>query len=176
VRPLPGTELRICADGRDAAPGEAGEILVRGPTVMQGYLHRPGETARALRDGWLHTGDIGCLDAEGGLQVLDRREDLIVSGGENVYPAEVEAVLLAHPSVADAGVAGVPDPDLGARVAAWIVLRPGAAMEVESLRRHCRERLAGYKQPREFHRMDSLPRNAAGKLQRRRLSGIGARR
>ena len=169
LRPLPGTELRIVADGHDAAAGEAGEILVRGPTVMQGYLHRPEDTARALRDGWLHTGDIGCLDDEGGLTVLDRRDDLIVSGGENVYPAEVEAALLEHPSVADAGVAGMADPDLGARVVAWIVAVPGATLDVESLRRHCRERLAGFKQPREFRIVAALPRNAAGKLQRRRL-------
>jgi O-succinylbenzoic acid--CoA ligase len=173
MRPLPGTELRILADDREAATGEAGEILVRGPTVMQGYLHRPEETARALRDGWLHTGDIGCLDEQGGLQVLDRREDLIVSGGENVYPAEVEAVLQEHRCVAEAAVAGAPDPDLGARVVAWIVLRPDAAMDVASLHRHCREHLAGFKQPREFRRVDSLPRNAAGKLQRKRLPGSG---
>jgi O-succinylbenzoic acid--CoA ligase len=173
--PLPGTELRIVADGRDVAAGEAGEILVRGPTVMQGYLHRPEDTARALRGGWLHTGDIGCLDHQGGLTVLDRRDDLIVSGGENVYPAEVEAALLEHPSVADAGVAGMPDPDLGSRVVAWIVAVPGAAPDVESLRRHCRERLAGFKQPREFRRVAALPRNAAGKLQRRRLPGLGSR-
>jgi O-succinylbenzoic acid--CoA ligase len=167
--PLPGTELRIVVDGHDTAPGEAGEILVRGPTVMRGYLHRSEDSARALRDGWLHTGDIGCLDLEGGLTVLDRRDDLIVSGGENVYPAEVEAALLEHLSVADAGVAGMADPDLGARVVAWIVAAPGATLDVEALRRHCRERLAGYKQPREFRCVTVLPRNAAGKLLRRRL-------
>jgi O-succinylbenzoic acid--CoA ligase len=175
MRSLPGTELRILSDGRDAAPGEAGEIVLRGPTVMQGYLHRSEATARVLRDGWLHTGDIGLLDDDGGLQVLDRREDLIVSGGENVYPAEVESVLLEHPSVADAGVAGVPDADLGARVTAWIVPRPGVALDAGSLQRHCRERLAGFKQPREFHQVDALPRNEAGKLQRRRLARSGAR-
>ena len=173
--PLPGTELRIVAEGCDVAAGEAGEILVRGPTVMQGYLHRPEDTARALRGGWLHTGDIGCLDHQGGLNVLDRRDDLIVSGGENVYPAEVEAALLEHPSVADAGVTGMADPDLGSRVVAWIVAVPGTATDVESLRRHCRERLAGFKQPREFRLVEALPRNAAGKLQRRRLPGLNPR-
>jgi O-succinylbenzoic acid--CoA ligase len=169
MRPLQGTELRIVHDGRDVPPGTPGEILVRGPTVMQGYLHDPGSTARALQGGWLHTGDIGCLDAGGGLQVLDRRDDLIVSGGENVYPAEIEAVLLEHAGVEEAGVAGVPDDDLGARVVAWIVPVPGAAPEVEALQRHCRRCLAGYKQPREFRFVEALPRNAAGKLQRRRL-------
>jgi O-succinylbenzoic acid--CoA ligase len=175
-RPAPmlavrGTELRIlAAEGAEAPVGMPGEILLRGPTVMQGYLHHPAATARALRDGWLHTGDVGYLDAEGGLHVLDRREDLIVSGGENVYPAEVEAVLLERPSVEDAGVAGVPDVDLGARVVAWIVVAPDARLSVGELQQHCRERLAGFKQPREFRFVDALPRNAAGKLQRRRLA------
>ncbi|MDQ1310614.1 MAG: o-succinylbenzoate---CoA ligase [Pseudomonadota bacterium] len=167
--PLRGTELRIDIDGRDAPPGTPGEIVVRGPTVMQGYLHDPQSTAWVLRAGWLYTGDIGCLDSEGGLRVLDRRDDLIVSGGENVYPAEIEAVLLEHPSVDDAGVAGVPDADLGARVVAWVVAAPGKAPDVEALQRHCRSRLAGFKQPREIRYVDALPRNAAGKLQRSRL-------
>ena len=169
MQPLSGIELRIDIDGRDAPRGTPGEIVVRGPTVMQGYLHDPQATARALREGWLYTGDIGCLDADGGLQVLDRRDDLIVSGGENVYPAEIEAVLLEHPSVDDAGVAGVPDGDLGARVVAWVVAAPGTAPDVAALQRHCRSRLAGFKQPREFRYVVALPRNAAGKLQRSRL-------
>jgi len=170
--PLQGTELRIVTDGRDAAIGEPGEILVRGPTVMSGYLGDAEATARTVRDGWLHTGDIGLLDAEGGLQVLDRRDDLIVSGGENVYPAEVEAVLLEHPSVAEAGVAGLPDADLGARVMAWIVTRDGAAADAAALSAHCRDRLAGYKRPREYRFVSDLPRTAAGKLQRRRLASL----
>jgi len=169
MRPLCGTELRIIHDGLDAPPGAPGEIVVRGPTVMQGYLHDPQGTARVLRDGWLHTGDIGCLDADGGLRMFDRRDDLIVSGGENVYPAEIEAVLLEHPAVDDAGVTGIPDADLGARVIAWIVAAPGTAPDADSLRRHCRSRLAGFKQPREFRYVDALPRNAVGKLQRSRL-------
>ena len=175
MRPLAGTEVRVVAgDGSSVPAGTPGEITVRGPTVMQGYLHDGAGTARALRDGWLYTGDIGFLDADGGLQVLDRRDDLIVSGGENVYPAEVEAVLLEHPSVADAGVAGIPDADLGARVVAWIVASPGGVVDSASLSRHCRERLAGFKQPREFRRVNELPRNAAGKLQRRRLAEMTA--
>ena len=175
MRPLAGTEVRVVAgDGSSVPAGTPGEITVRGPTVMQGYLHDAAGTARALRDGWLYTGDIGFLDADGGLQVLDRRDDLIVSGGENVYPAEVEAVLLEHPSVADAGVAGIPDADLGARVVAWIVASPGGVVDSASLSRHCRERLAGFKQPREFRRVKELPRNAAGKLQRRRLAEMSA--
>jgi acyl-CoA synthetase (AMP-forming)/AMP-acid ligase II len=171
MRPLDGVEVRVVAtDGTDLAVGEPGEILVRGPTVMQGYLNDPPATARALRDGWLHTGDVGYVDAAGALHVLDRRDDLVVSGGENVYPAEIESVLLEHPAVADAGVTGVPDDDLGARVVAWIVAAPGAAQDAAALGSHCRERLAGFKQPREFRFVDSLPRNAAGKLLRRSLA------
>jgi len=169
---LPGNELRIVAHGKDVPAGEPGEILVRGPTIMLGYLNDPSATARALQDGWLHTGDIGILDADGGLQVLDRRDDLIVSGGENVYPAEVEAVLLGHASVADAGVAGLPDGDLGERVVAWIVAKEGLATDAAALSEHCRSRLAGFKRPREFRFVPALPRTVAGKLQRRLLGAI----
>lgn len=169
MRPLLDTEVRIVSGDRDEPTGTPGEIVVRGPTVMRGYLHDPDATARALRDGWLHTRDIGYLDADGGLHVLDRRDDLVVSGGENVYPAEIEAVLLEHPAVEDAGVTGLADPDLGARVVAWIVAAPGTSPQVEALQQHCRDRLAGFKQPREFRLVAALPRNAAGKLQRRRL-------
>lgn len=168
--PLPGVELRIVADGCELPAGAAGEIAVRGPTVMRGYLNDPTATAHALRDGWLYTGDVGYLDAAGGLHMLDRREDLVISGGENVYPAEVEAVLLEHPAVADAGVTGVQDADFGARVVAWVVLKPGAATDAGTFEDFCRARLAGYKVPREINFVDALPRNAAGKLERRRLA------
>ena len=167
--PVLGTQVRIVSGGRDAGPGTEGEIVVRGATVMRGYLHDDEANAGTLRDGWLHTGDIGYLDAAGGLHVLDRRDDLVVSGGENVYPAEIEAVLLEHPAVEDAGVTGVPDADLGARVVAWVVIKPGCSASVEALQSHCRATLAGFKQPREFRLVEALPRNAAGKLQRRRL-------
>jgi O-succinylbenzoic acid--CoA ligase len=169
LRPVLGLELRIVAEGRDVPAGEPGEIVCRGPTVMQGYLNDRHATARALRDGWLHTGDIGCLDADGALHVLDRRDDLVITGGENVSPAEVEAVLLEHPAVAEAGVTGVPDADLGARVEAWICARPGSDVDAAELERFCRARLAGYKRPRAFHFVAALPRTAGGKLQRRRL-------
>jgi O-succinylbenzoic acid--CoA ligase len=173
MRPLSGIELRIVDDGHDLPVGAAGEIAVRGATVMQGYLNDAQATQRALRAGWLFTGDMGYLDATGGLHVLDRRDDLVISGGENVYPAEIEAVLLEHPAVTEVGVAGVPDADLGARVVAWVVVRPGAEIDAAALDRYCRARLAGYKRPREFRIVDALPRNAAGKLQRRRLVAIG---
>ncbi len=173
MRPLSGTEVRIIDGGRVQPAGTPGEIVVRGPTVMQGYLNAADATREALRDGWLHTGDVGVLDDEDGLQVLDRRDDLVVSGGENVYPAEVESVLLGHPTVLDAGVAGLPDPDLGTRVAAWVVPVPGSDPDPDAWRSHCRRYLAGYKVPREFRCVEVLPRNAAGKLLRRRLADGG---
>jgi len=171
LRPLPGVEVRVQRDGRDVASGEAGEILVAGATVMIGYAHDEAASRAVLRGGWLHTGDIGFLDADGGLRVLDRRDDLVVTGGENVYPAQVEAVLLEHPDIAEAGVAGVPDGDLGTRVAAWVVRREGSRLDAASLDAFCRERLAGYQCPREYNFADALPRNAAGKLLRRELAG-----
>jgi O-succinylbenzoic acid--CoA ligase len=174
LAPLPGTRVAILGEadvpcGRDAV----GEICVRGPMLTRGYWRRPEETARALRDGWLHTGDLGRLDAAGRLHVIERRADLIVSGGENVYPAEVERVLLAHPAVAEAGVAGVPDPELGARPCAWLVAR-GDEPSDSALRQHCRERLAAYKIPARFRIVESLPRTATGKLQRARLRELGS--
>jgi O-succinylbenzoic acid--CoA ligase len=169
-RALFGTEIRIAdARGRSLPPGREGEILVRGPTVMAGYLHDTDGTSRALQDGWLHTGDVGVLDSTGRLRMLDRRADLIVSGGENVSPAEVEAVLREHRDVAEVGVAGLPDPDLGSRVAAWIVPKAGAQCRAGDLGRFCRGRLAGFKVPKEFHLTAWLPRNSSGKLLRRRL-------
>lgn len=166
--PLPGVELRIEDDGGAVLPaGRAGEICVRGATVMTGYLGLPEATARALRGGWLHTGDVGVLDAAGWLRILDRRSDLVVSGGENVYPAEVEAVLAAHPDVAEAAVVGEPDADLGQRVAAAVVLRAGASADGESLRAFCRQHLPGYKVPRRIELRAELPRTSSGKLLRR---------
>src|SRR5436190_2745735 len=148
-------ELRIDVDGAVAPPGEVGEIVVRGPTVTPGYWNRPDATARALRDGWLHTGDLGYKDADGYLYVVDRRDDLIISGGENVYPAEVEATLLAHPAVAEAGVVGVPDAQWGQAVQAAVVLRAEQAATADDLRAWCRAQLAGYKVPRIIVFMES---------------------
>ncbi|MEZ4331907.1 MAG: AMP-binding protein [Myxococcota bacterium] len=169
--PLPGVALRIVDEaGIPVATGEEGMIEVRGPIVMAGYLDDPESTARALRDGWLATGDVGRLDAAGRLRVLDRRGDLIVSGGENVYPAELEAVVAAHPDVVEAGVVGVPDARFGARPLAFVVWRPGVAPDPGAIAAWCRARLAGYKQPVDFVALAALPRNAAGKLLRRALA------
>ncbi|HEY0778538.1 MAG TPA: o-succinylbenzoate--CoA ligase [Gemmatirosa sp.] len=172
-RALYPNALRVVAGVRDAAADEAGEIVVRGPVVMAGYAGRPDETARAVVDGWLHTGDVGRLDAEGFLYVLDRRDDLIITGGENVYPAEVEAAILAHPWVAEAGVVGALDDVWGERVVAVVRLTDDAG-PVETvpdvLRAHCRARLAGYKVPAEVRVAgEPLPRTASGKLQRAAL-------
>jgi o-succinylbenzoate---CoA ligase len=169
-KPLFGTELRIeRPDGGAAEPGEPGEIIVRGPTVTPGYLNKLEESEHALRDGWLHTGDVGYLDAEGYLYVLDRRDDLIVSGGENVYPAEVESVLQSHPAVLEAGVVGIDDERWGQAPAAVVVLEQKATLTADELIAFCRERLAAYKAPRRIEFASRLPRNAAGKLLRREM-------
>lgn len=166
LQPLPGVAVRIVADagGAAAAPGQAGEIWLRGANVMRGYL---GHAARQP-GGWLHTGDLGALDEQGLLHVLDRRDDLIVSGGENVYPAEVEAVLEQHPAVAEAGVIGLPDARYGARPVAYWVPAPGCGAAGD-LSAFCRERLGAFKVPVAFHRVAALPRNGLGKLLRREL-------
>ncbi|MCL6627285.1 o-succinylbenzoate--CoA ligase [Alicyclobacillus shizuokensis] len=166
-KPLLPTEIAIEVDGKRAQPGQEGEIIVRGPTVMAGYWQREEATREAIVDGWLHTGDIGYLDAEGYLFVLDRRKDLIVSGGENIYPAEVESVLLRHPAVADAAVVGVADEQWGQTPVACVVLCNPVTDDV--LIQFCRQHLAGYKVPRRIMRLAELPRNASGKLLRRQL-------
>ena len=167
---LPGVEIRIVDADRDrVAAGVAGEIQVRGPIVMCGYLEDPKATHEALRDGWLSTGDVGCLDEDGRLRVLDRRADLIVSGGENIYPAEVESILVESADVLEAGVYGIPDSEFGARPAAALVLREGAVFDSDALSAFCAHRMARYKCPVEFKRVDELPRTATGKLLRRVL-------
>jgi O-succinylbenzoic acid--CoA ligase len=165
-KPLLPTELQIERDGAPAPPGTVGEILVRGPTVTIGYVNRPEETWPAFQDGWLHTGDLGYVDAEGYLYVLDRRDDLIISGGENIYPAEVEATLLEHPAIEDAGVVGVPDSRWGEVPAAVVKRRPDSSLDAATAIAFCESRLARYKVPRTIRFVDALPRNAAGKLVR----------
>jgi O-succinylbenzoic acid--CoA ligase len=149
-----------------------GEILVRGPSVTIGYVNRPEATAEVLRDGWLRTGDLGYLDDDGYLYVVERRDDLIISGGENVYPSEVEAALLAHPAVAEAGVVGQPDAVWGQVPLAAVVLRPGQRVTPEELLAFLRPRLASYKLPARLLLVAGLPRNATGKLRRHALRGL----
>jgi O-succinylbenzoic acid--CoA ligase len=167
-KPIFPTEVRVVDEaGEPCAPGEPGEIWVRGPTVMAGYHRQPEATAEKLRGEWLATGDVGYLDDEGYLYVLDRREDLIVTGGENVAPAEIERVLCEHPAVAGAAAVGLPDPEWGQRVAAAVELRPGAEVSPQELLELCRHRLAGYKLPREIRIVAELPKTASGKVVRR---------
>ena len=169
-KPLIGTDVRIVDEsGGDLPAGEIGEVLVRGPQVMAGYYRNRSATARTIRDGWLHTGDLGFVDDESDLFLVQRRSDLIVTGGENVYPAEVEAVLRGHPAVAEACVVGVADGEWGQRVAAAVQLRPGGAVEEAALLAFCRERLAGYKVPRQVRFVEELPQTASGKIERRRV-------
>ncbi len=170
-RPLMGTQVRVAdEEGRALPRGAIGEVLVKGPTVMAGYHAEPAATAAALREGWLHTGDLGYLDAEGDLWIVQRRSDLIVSGGENVYPAEVEAALRKHPAVAEACVVGLPHPEWGQEVAAAVTLLEGAGVAGEALREFLRGRLAGYKIPRRIVVLPSLPQTASGKIMRRRVA------
>jgi acyl-CoA synthetase (AMP-forming)/AMP-acid ligase II len=163
-RPYAGTELRVVdAEGRDLPPRETGEILVRGPTTFKGYWRDPEAT------GWLHTGDAGYLDEDGFLFILDRVKDMIISGGENIYPVEVENALCAHPDVTEAAVIGVPDVRWGEAVKAVVVLKPDSHLQAEDLIAFARERIARYKLPRSVEFVDALPRNATGKLLRRML-------
>jgi O-succinylbenzoic acid--CoA ligase len=167
---LPGVEIRIVDEQQNrVGRGVEGEIQVRGPIVMQTYLDDPVSTSQAIREGWLATGDIGRLDPNGRLRVIDRRSDLIVSGGENVYPAEIESVLVSHPEIEDGGVVGIPDPEFGARPVAFVVLREGASLDRSRLESFCRERLASFKIPVDFIAISELPRTASGKLLRRLL-------
>ncbi|WP_020672098.1 long-chain-fatty-acid--CoA ligase [Amycolatopsis nigrescens] len=169
-RAVPHAELRVVdPDGAELPPGVVGEVVVRGGHVMQGYWNKPEETAAALRDGWMHTGDGGYLDERGYLFVVDRIKDMIVSGGENVYSVEVENALAKHPAVAACAVIGVPDEEWGERVHAVVVLADGARTDGDELRAHCREHIAGYKCPRTVEFSTALPMSGAGKILKREL-------
>lgn len=168
-RPLLPVQMRIMRDGQAVPAGEPGEIFLAGPTITPGYADRPTATAQAFHEGWFATGDIGYLDEEGYLYVLDRRTDLIISGGENVYPAEIEAVLLAHPEVEEVGVCGQADPYWGQLPVAFVHLRAGSTVSAEDLVVYAGQRLARYKLPRVVYLTGRLPRNASGKVLRREL-------
>ncbi|HTO13588.1 MAG TPA: long-chain fatty acid--CoA ligase [Candidatus Binatia bacterium] len=170
--PLPDTDARIVDEaGRDVAPGGAGELLIRGPQVMLGYWNRPEETARAIEDGWLHTGDVARMDADGYFAIVDRQKDQINTAGFKVWPREVEETLYAHPAVRQAAVIGVPDDYRGEAVKAFVVLKDEhrGRCDAAALVAFCRERLSGYKVPRSVELRDGLPMSAAGKLLRRAL-------
>jgi long-chain acyl-CoA synthetase len=158
-------QVRVAGEqGHSLPPGEVGEVLVRGDTVMAGYWRNPEATTAALRDGWLWTGDMGCLDTEGFLTLKDRSKDLLISGGSNIYPREVEEVLLTAPGVAEAAVVGGPDPEWGEIVVAFVVPLPGATLVESALDAHCLERIARFKRPKRYVFVESLPKNHYGKL------------
>jgi long-chain acyl-CoA synthetase len=168
--PVPGTEIRVLdAHGDELPDGQEGEICARSPGVMRGYWNSPEATAEALEDGWLRTGDIGYRDEQGYLYILDRKKDLIIRGGFNVYPRDVEDALVEHPDVEMAGVIGRPSPVHGEEVVAFVAARPGAALEAEALIGWARERIGGYKYPREVHLVDSIPLTPVGKIDRKAL-------
>ena len=163
--PLPGIDVGVVDAKDELLPaGQAGEVVVRGPNVMRGYLRRPEETAEVLRGGWLHTGDVGRFDEDGYLTLVDRVKDLIIRGGENIYPKEIEDVLYAHPAVLEAAVVGQPDAVFGEQPVAFVALRPGLSASPDELIEHCRRSLARYKVPRAVYIEEVLPKNAIGKL------------
>ena len=170
-RTCPGIDVRIVDDaGKEVAVGQTGELVARGANVMRGYWNNPKETNLAFRDGMFRTGDIGYQDAEGYFYLLDRLKDMIVTGGENVYSGEVEAVIYQHPAVREVAVFGIPDPKWGELVMASVVLKPGATLTADELISFCRRSLANYKVPRrvEFSETD-LPKNGSGKILKKNL-------
>lgn len=169
--PWPDTDCRVVdpATGEELPQGEVGEMAVSGPQVMSGYWNRPEETAATLRDGWLLTGDMAYMDEKGYFYIVDRKKDMIIAGGYNIYPREVEEVLFEHPAVQEAAVIGVPDPYRGETVKAYVVLKQGQHATEEELNQHCRKRLAAYKAPRLYEFRDDLPKTMVGKVLRRKL-------
>jgi fatty-acyl-CoA synthase len=159
------TDVKIVDDdGRDVPDGERGEIVVRGPNVMKGYWNRPDATAEVLIDGWFHTGDVGIRDADGYFFIVDRKKDMIISGGENVYPAEVEDALYQHPGIKEVAVIGVHDPRWGETVRAIVVRKDGVSLSEQDVIDFTQDKLARYKQPKSVVFVDLLPRNPAGKV------------
>jgi long-chain acyl-CoA synthetase len=168
--PIRSCEVRIVDDAdRPVTAGERGEVVIRGVNVMKGYYKQPDETATALRGGWFHTGDIGVLDGEGYLSIVDRKKDMILRGGTNVYPREIEELLMTHPAVSLAAVIGVPDDRLGEEIKAIVVRKPGAGVSADDLIAWTREQLAAFKYPRTVEFRDSLPVGPTGKVVKRGL-------
>jgi len=159
-------------ENEELKPGERGEICIKGPAVMKGYWNKPEETARVIRDGWLHSGDIGYVDEEGYLFITGREKDLIIRGGENIYPREIEAILLEHPEVAEVGVVGMPDPVYGEAVKAFVVPRTPGAITEEDLYDFCRERFPSYKRPKAISILAHLPKDDRGQVSRQALKTL----
>ncbi len=170
-----GNEMRVVdEEDREVAAGELGEIVLRGPNILKGYYKNPEATERAFRSGWFHTGDVGYRDADGFFYIVDRKSDMIIRGGENIYPREIDEVLYRHPSVAAAAVIGVPDPLYGEEVAAFVVLKEGARAGEEELISFCREHLADYKCPKSVRLVADIPKGPTGKLLKRELARLFA--
>jgi long-chain acyl-CoA synthetase len=173
---LPRCEVAIRGDdGAEMPEGEVGEVYIKGPVVMKGYWNRPEATEEVLQDGWLRTGDLGTKDADGDIRIVDRKKDLIIRGGYNVYPREVEEVLYGHPDIVEVAVIGVPDDHFGEEVAAVIALRPGAQLQAAELRTWAKERLSAYKVPRLLQVMETLPKGPTGKILKRAIDAEGVR-
>jgi long-chain acyl-CoA synthetase len=173
--PLPNTDLKIVdleTGENEMAQGETGEVLFKGPQVMKGYYKKPEETAKALKDGWVSTGDIGFLDEDGYLTIVDRKKDMIVASGYNIYPNEVDEVLFEHPRILEACTIGVPDEYRGESVKTYIVVKPGEKLTKEEVIGHCKAKLAAYKVPKEIEFIDELPKTAVGKILRRELKEL----
>jgi acyl-CoA synthetase (AMP-forming)/AMP-acid ligase II len=169
-QPLPFVDVKIVnAEGREVAPGEAGEITHRGPSVVDAYWRRPEETVKAFRDGWFYTGDIATRDERGYIYFLARKDDMIMSGGENVYPAEVEQAILGHPRIADAAVLGVPDEKWGQRIKAIVAPRVGECISAEDIIEYLENKLSSFKRPRVYEIVDQLPKLGSGKLDRAQI-------
>ncbi|HET6982630.1 MAG TPA: AMP-binding protein, partial [Myxococcaceae bacterium] len=170
-RPSPGVDVRVVDEsGKQVGTGRHGELVARGGNVMRGYWSNPEETARAFRDGFFRTGDVGYQDVSGYFYILDRLKDMIVTGGENVYSGEVEAVIYQHPSISEVAVFGIPDPQWGEVVMACVVLKPERAVSIDELIAHCRRALANYKVPRRIEFVETeLPKNGSGKILKRIL-------
>jgi long-chain acyl-CoA synthetase len=169
--PIEGVEMRVVDDERrQLPPGEVGEIAIRGHNIMKGYLNGPEATAQAIdADGWFYTGDIGRVDVQGRYYIVDRKKDLIIRGGYNVYPREIEEVLYEHPAVAEAAVVGIPHAELGEEIGAAVALKPGSTATADELRRYVKETVAAYKYPRHIWLVDRLPKGATGKILKREI-------
>lgn len=168
--PIWGCEMRVmCEDGRFAKTGEVGEIVIRGHNVMKGYYKKPVATQEAIVDGWFHTGDMARVDEDGYFFIVDRKKDIIIRSGMNIYPREIEEILYGHPAVLEVSVVGVPDEARGEEVKAFIALKPGASATPEQLRQYCSERMARYKVPKYFEIVSSLPKGSTGKILKREL-------
>ena len=170
--PLPDTDVKIVdmdSESKEMPIGEEGEIAIKGPQVMQGYYKKPEETEKVLKDGWFFTGDVGKFDEDGYLSIVDRKKDLIIAGGYNIYPMEIDDILFDHPKILEACAVGVPDSYRGETVKAFIVLKEGETMTEQEVVSYCKERLAAYKVPKQVTFIDELPKSAVGKILRRTL-------